>query len=132
MIKIRRSVFEAIIAHAKKDVPIEACGYLAGKNGVITRQYLMKNTDNSPEHFSFDPEEQFKVMRSVRNEGLDLIANYHSHPETPARPSREDIRLAFDPNILYFIISLAQANIDVKAFRINSSTVEKAEIEVIE
>ena len=132
MIKIKKYIIDSLIEHARKDVPIEACGYLAGKDGVITKQYKLKNIDNSAEHFSFDPKEQFEVMKMVRAEGLEIITNYHSHPSTPARPSEEDISLAFDPEISYVIISLAQEKIDIKSFRIINSQVEKEEILIIE
>jgi len=109
----------------------EACVCLAGKEGVITHFYRLTNVDHSPEHFSFDPAEQFQTVKDARSKGLQIFANYQSHPETPSRPSQEDIRLAFDPNISYLIISLAQKDADVKSFRIQNGTVEKEEIKVI-
>ena len=99
MIYIKQSVLDQIVSHAKHDLPTEACGYLAGNDGVITHGYQLTNTDHSPEHFSFDPAEQFQTVRDARDKGLQILANYHSHPETPARPSVEDIRLAYDPEI---------------------------------
>lgn len=132
MIKIPRSAYDAMIAHALKDTPIEACGYLAGINGEVAYDIPMKNTDASNEHFSFDPQEQFDAFKKTQKEGLRLIAVYHSHPETPARPSEEDIRLAFDPNVSYIIVSLASETPDVKSFIIKNKTVEKEEIVIIE
>ncbi len=131
MIGITRDVAEDIIEHAKKDIPVEACGYLAGKNGLISKSYRMTNIDNSPEHFSFDPKEQFDVVRKVRSEGLEIIANYHSHPVTPARPSKEDINLAYDPNISYVIISLEGGREDIKSFSIENSDIKIEEIKII-
>ncbi len=131
MIRISREIAEDIKEHAKKDTPIEACGYLAGKNGIITNSYRMTNIDNSTEHFSFDPEEQFDVVRKARGEGLEIIANYHSHPVTPARPSQEDINLAYDPDISYLIVSLAEGREDIKSFSIKESEVKNEKIEVI-
>ena len=110
---------------------MEACGYLAGKEGVITNHYELTNIDKSPEHFSFDPQEQFDVMKKTRDENLDIIANYHSHPETPARPSVEDIKLAYDPNIKYFIVSVASEVPIVKAFSIVAGKVENIEFEIV-
>jgi proteasome lid subunit RPN8/RPN11 len=130
MISIKRDVLEKIIAHAKADLPNEACGYLAGNDNTITLSYQLTNIDHSPEHFSFDPAEQFKTVKDVRNKGLQIIANYHSHPETPARPSQEDIRLAYDPAIFYFIISLAQNEPVVKAFRIVNGAVTNEELTI--
>jgi proteasome lid subunit RPN8/RPN11 len=130
MISITRDVLDTIISHAKGDLPNEACGYLAGKDGLITVSYALTNIDHSPEHFTFDQAEQFATIKKARKEGLEIIANYHSHPVTPARPSVEDIRLAFDPDIYYFIISLAASEVDVKAFRIVSGNVKKVELHI--
>jgi len=98
---------------------------------VISHWYGLTNIDNSPEHFSFDPKEQFATVKDARSKGLQLLANFHSHPETPARPSQEDIRLAFDPNILYFIISFAAEKPDIKAFKIVNGVVEHIEIQIL-
>ncbi len=131
MIRITQEVAEDIIEHAKKDTPIEACGYLAGKNGIITNNYRMANIDNSPEHFSFDPKEQFDVVRKARSEGLKIIANYHSHPISPARPSQEDINLAYDPDISYVIISLEGGREDIRSFSIRNTEVKPQVIKII-
>ena len=131
MVDIKKQVIEAIVAHAKKEAPVEACGYLAGKNGVITRHYELTNMDHSPEHFSFDPAEQFNVVKQARDENLEIMANYHSHPASPARPSQEDIRLAYDPGICYFIVSLA-GDPEIKSFKIKNGVVTPQKIEISE
>lgn len=131
MLLISKEIIDAMIDHARQGLPEEVCGYLAGTGNQVTRHYQMTNIDHSNEHFSFDPAEQFQVVREVRKEGLEILANYHSHPETPARPSQEDIRLAFDPNISYVIVSLAAEIPEIKSFRIKNGEVEKEEIEVL-
>lgn len=132
MITLPKSILNAIVQQAKAELPNEACGLLAGKDNQIVKNYALTNVDASPEHFSFDPSEQFKTLRAARSEGLQILANYHSHPETPARPSQEDIRLAFDPNIVYIIVSLAQTEPVAKAFHIRNGVVEPVEIEVLD
>ena len=131
MLQIPQQIINDLFDHAKIGLPEEVCGYLAGVGREVTRQYRLTNIDHSNEHFSFDPKEQFQVVREARKDGLEILANYHSHPETPARPSQEDIRLAFDPNISYVIVSLADNLPDVKSFRIENGEVEKEEIQVI-
>ena len=79
----------------------------------------MTNVDASAEHFSFDPKEQFAAVKAARAEELDLVANYHSHPETPARMSTEDLRLANDSSIVYLIYSVADSTL--KAFTVDGS-----------
>ena len=131
MIRVPQHIIDGIIHQAKQELPNEACGYLVGKADEVSQQYPLTNTDHSPDHFSFDPAEQFDVLRSARNGGLEIVANYHSHPSTPARPSEEDIRLAYDPNILYFILSLAEATPVLKAFRIENGQVSQVEIKAV-
>ena len=131
MLIISQDIVNQLFEHANQGLPEEVCGYLAGSGREVTVHYELTNIDHSPEHFSFDPAEQFKVVREVRQAGLEILANYHSHPETPARPSVEDIRLAFDPNISYVIVSLAAEQPDIKSFIIRNGEVEKEEIQII-
>jgi proteasome lid subunit RPN8/RPN11 len=91
----------------------------------------MANTDQSNEHFTMEPKEQFAVVRDLRTKGVGMLAIYHSHPETPARPSEEDIRLALTPGVSYVIVSLAGTAPDVKSFRIESGEVTSEPIEII-
>jgi proteasome lid subunit RPN8/RPN11 len=126
MIIIPQSVIDGIIEQARNELPDEACGLLVGKENEVMKQYPLTNIDHSPEHFSFDPKEQFLVLKEARTQGLQIIANYHSHPESPARPSEEDIRLAFDPTIGYLILSLQeQENPVIKAFSIQEGKVKE-------
>jgi proteasome lid subunit RPN8/RPN11 len=131
MLQIPQQIIIDLFDHAKTGLPEEVCGYLAGTDSQVVKHFRLTNIDHSNEHFSFDPNEQFQVVREARKAGLQILANYHSHPETPARPSREDIRLAFDPNISYVIVSLSSEIPDIKSFRILNGEVEKEEIQVI-
>lgn len=130
MLTMRKSVSDGIIDHARAEKPFEACGYLAEKDGTVVRFFPLKNSDRSAEHFSFDPAEQFSVVRAIRGESLIAAAVYHSHPNTPARPSEEDIRLARDPDISYVIVSLAGDVPVMKSFRIRGSEVTPEDIAV--
>lgn len=129
--KILKNVVEELIAQARQDLPNESCGYLLGTNGVITLNYAMTNGDNRPEHFSFIPQEQFDAVRYARKNSLTVLANWHSHPSSPSRPSQEDIKLAYDSSIAYLILSLASESPVLNAFKINNGNVEKIELEII-
>ncbi|WP_080902841.1 M67 family metallopeptidase [Parabacteroides sp. Marseille-P3160] len=130
--KIKKDVYESILSQARAELPDESCGYLLGSNGVVTVNHAMTNIDHSPEHFSFDPQEQFNVLRYARKEKLEVIGNWHSHPNSPSRPSIEDIRLAYDPTIAYAILSLAGEEPVFKAFRITEGEVENIPLEIID
>lgn len=131
MIEIPQHIIDSIYKQAYDELPNEACGLLTGITGVVHKQYALTNVDHSPEHFSFDPQEQFKVLKEARANGQKIIANYHSHPETPARPSEEDKRLAFDPNIIYIIVSLAKEIPDIKAFALVNNCMQPCEIKIV-
>jgi thiamine biosynthesis protein ThiS len=112
---------EQMLAHAKAALPNEGCGLFAGEldaAGAKTARavYCLTNLDASPEHFSMEPKEQFAAIADMRKQGLTLLGNFHSHPSTPARPSAEDIRLAFDPALSYVIISLAESEPRLQSF----------------
>jgi len=130
MIQIPQQIVDGIIQQALAELPNEACGLLAGRENVVEKQYAMTNIDNSFEHFSFDPAEQFQVLRSARGLDLKITANYHSHPNTPSRPSQEDIRLAFDPDIFYLIVSLAAEIPVLKAFEIQNGVSTEVSIQI--
>ncbi len=130
--RIKKDIIDKIVAHAKGGVPIEMCGYLASQDGVVNRHYELTNVDNSEDHFTFDPKEQFDTVKDARNNGLEVCAVYHSHPVTPARPSAEDIKLAYDTNISYVIVSLADGGEDVRSFKIKDGQVSPEDIEIVE
>jgi proteasome lid subunit RPN8/RPN11 len=125
-------IVEEMFAQAEKEAPVEACGYLAGTGESVTRRYPMTNTDRSEEHFTLDPKEQFSVMKSVRQDGLNILAVYHSHPATPARPSEEDVRLAYDSSVVYVIVSLHAGTRTIRGFRIRQGKVEEEVLSIKE
>ncbi len=112
---ITQEAYDSILSQARRDAPIESCGYVLGtslsvgglEGVIITENRPLTNVDHSAEHFSFDPKEQFAAVKYARSNGLSIIGNWHSHPASPSRPSEEDKRLAFDPNAYYLILSLA-------------------------
>jgi len=135
MISIDGFELKKIVEQAKLEFPNECCGFLSGtKSGdeiIIKNIYPLTNLDRSSEHFSMDPKEQFSTIKIIREENMIFIGNYHSHPYTPSRPSEEDIRLAYDPNIIYGILSLEKEEQVFNLFKINKNGVIKLEYQVI-
>ncbi len=132
-LEIPACVFEQMLEQAKAQAPIEVCGILAGNDSKVEKLYKMTNADNSSNHFMMEPKEQFAVVKDIRSAGLEMLAIYHSHPETPARPSAEDIRLAFTPDVIYLIVSLQDANAPaVKGFLLEDGNVAKVSVKISE
>ena len=110
MITMSKNDYEIILKHARENLPEETCGLIAGtKDGndkSIQKVYCLTNIDHSNEHFSLDPKEQLAAVKDMRANGLVPLGNWHSHPESPSRPSEEDKRLAYDSTASYMILSL--------------------------
>lgn len=125
MIVMEREHYNKILTHAKENTPFEACGLLGGKiegdTKTVEKVYLLTNVDKSSEHFSMDPKEQFAAVKDMRQYKLELLGNFHSHPETPSRPSEEDKRLAYDSASSYLILSLAKKEPVLKSFLIDQN-----------
>lgn len=135
MIKLSESDYEKILAHAESELPNEACGLIGGvfEDGVkvIKKVYLLTNTDQSNEHFSMDPREQLSAIKDMRANGLVPLGNWHSHPESPSRPSDEDKRLAYDSKASYMILSLMdRENPELNSFHISGAHAEKEQLEI--
>ena len=131
MLRIKKDVWNAIVLQARREAPLEACGYLAEQEGVVAKHFPLTNADASAEHYSLQPEEQFAAVRQMRAAGQKLRAVYHSHPASPARPSEEDIKLAHDGSISYVIVSLLDGRETVRSFSICWSLVVPEEIEIL-
>lgn len=133
MIKLTKDDYEKIVEYARAQLPNEACGLIAGEkiggDKLIKKVYFLTNTDHSNEHFSLDPKEQLAAIKDMRANGLVPLGNWHSHPESPSRPSEEDKRLAYDKTASYLILSLMdRENPVLNSFRIDEATAEKEEL----
>ncbi len=140
-ITISRQDYDMMLEHSVKESPNEACGLIAGidhEEGYreIRKLYILTNTDHTNEHFTIDPKEQLAAVKDMRKEVLAPLGNWHSHPESPSRPSEEDKRLANDSRASYLILSLEDADNPVlNAFHIENAdgvkTVRKEELEIV-
>jgi proteasome lid subunit RPN8/RPN11 len=133
MIRLSKADYEKIVAHAESELPNEACGLIGGvidgADKDIKKVYLLTNIDHSNEHFSLDPKEQLAAIKDMRANGLVPLGNWHSHPESPSRPSDEDKRLAYDSKASYMILSLMdRENPVLNSFSIHGDVAEKEEL----
>lgn len=135
MITLHRSEYEKMLAHARKEAPVEACGLIGGtidgSDKHIEFVYILTNTDHAEEHFTLDPKEQLAAVKDMRAHGWVPLGNWHSHPASPSRPSEEDKRLAFDSKASYLILSLAAAEPVLNSFHIEGSDAEKEELVIL-
>ena len=122
MITLQRSQRDQILSYARAADPAECCGLIGGtQKSLASSIYPLRNiAANTTTSYEAAPEDLFNAQRQMRDNGEELLAIYHSHPRSvePA-PSQTDVRLAYYPQALYFIIGLAGPTPVMRAFRIS-------------
>ncbi len=118
------SICEEIIRWCLDGRPNEACGLIAGdgpplSGGRPKRFVGMANAAESPYRYLLDPQEQLSVMLDLDDRGEDVWGIVHSHVASPAVPSVTDVGLAFYPESLYVVCSLASAEPELRAWTIS-------------
>ncbi|WP_217914601.1 Mov34/MPN/PAD-1 family protein [Miltoncostaea marina] len=127
--RLPRPLAEELVAHAIADLPNECCGMISGTDGVARRVHRATNAEASPFMYVMDGREQLRIMDAIDDAGEDLIAIYHSHTRSAAYPSRTDVELAFFPDTLYLIVSIADRDApDIRAFRLSRGAPEGEQI----
>jgi proteasome lid subunit RPN8/RPN11 len=129
VIELDRSLLDEIVAHCQGEYPNEACGLVAGKEGIALGVIPMRNADVSPATYRFDPDEQYRVFEEMEEEGLGVFGIFHSHTHSEAYPSATDRRQAFYPEAHYLILSLQdRAAPQLRGFRILDGEVTEEDV----
>ena len=121
VVHLKQKHVDQIIAHAREESPQECCGLIGGSAEDTARSiYRARNVAVQPlVTYEAAPEDLFLAQRTMRERGEQLIAIYHSHPRaTDPQPSQTDVRLAYYPSAVYFIVGLGSEEPCVRAFRI--------------
>ncbi|MEZ4501959.1 MAG: M67 family metallopeptidase [Dehalococcoidia bacterium] len=142
MPRIPQSAIDEMVAHAREDLPNEACGMLhRAADGAIST-HRVKNAAASPYRYEMDPLQMMRLEQRRDESGEALFAIYHSHVASEARPSPTDVRMAFwppgeieaepmYPETYYVLVSLAAEPPSVRAFHIRrGGVIEEEAIEV--
>jgi proteasome lid subunit RPN8/RPN11 len=108
-LSISAALADELLAHARAEVPNEACGILSGSvaNGTATAYHPARNADASPYVYTLHPDDLVRIVLAVDDAGDDLVAIFHSHTHTPAEPSATDRRQAMYPDAFYLLATLA-------------------------
>ena len=124
-IRLKREHIDAMVAHALEDAPIECCGLLAAKDGVVAAVRRAKNKEASPYRFSIAPLETRKHEQPLDDAGMELVGFYRSHTGSHAVPSPTDIRMMgpfFGPPFVHFVIGVAdREKPEVRVWHIDGS-----------
>lgn len=135
MLRIDQATFDAIVAHARRDHPDEACGVVAGPAGSQRPERVieMLNAERSPTFYRFDAAEQLRVWREMDDRDEEPVVIYHSHTATEAYPSRTDISYAGEPEAHYVVVSTRDpVRVEFRSFRIVDGVVTEEEVDIVE
>jgi proteasome lid subunit RPN8/RPN11 len=135
VLRIRRDLVDAMVDHARRDHPDEACGVLAGPVGSERpeRFIAMINAERSPNFYRFDSMEDIRLERELDARGEERVVIYHSHTATEAYPSRTDVNIAGYPEAHYVLISTRDPDVhELRSFRIIDGEVTEEPVEVVE
>jgi proteasome lid subunit RPN8/RPN11 len=137
VLRLDQATYDAIVAHAKRDHPDEACGIVAGAEGsdVPSRHVPMINAAGSPTFYEFDSGELLALYKEMWDSDEEPVVIYHSHTATEAYPSRTDIGLANEPGAHYVLVSTAEHGnsegpVEFRSYRIVDGEVTEEEVTV--
>jgi proteasome lid subunit RPN8/RPN11 len=135
VLTIDSAILSAIVAHARRDHPDEACGVVAGPAGsdLPTRHIAMVNAARSMTFYEFDSMEQLRVWREMDDNDEEPVVIYHSHTATEAYPSRTDISFAGEPTAHYLLVSTRDPDHEeIRSFRIVDNVVTEEEVNIVD
>ena len=135
VLTIDRATRDAIVAHARRDHPDEACGIVAGPEGSDrpARFVPMLNAARSPTFYEFDSTDLLHLYKQLDANDEEPVVVYHSHTATEAYPSRTDISYASEPNAHYVLVSTRdEDSVEFRSYRIVDGVVTEESVEVVE
>ena len=125
-------ILDQLVRHARSCLPEEACGFLVGRDGLVARFVPSENILKSKTAYSVAPEFLFELFRQLRNSGEELLAVYHSHPNSAAVLSTKDILEAHYPDSAQVVVSLQnKQQPEVRAYRVVAGKVSDVELHAI-
>lgn len=129
VVRLTRDQVERMVAQAQAEAPNECCGVLLGRGDDVQEVFPGRNVDESPHTYLMDPQDQLRAFRTMDERGWELVGIYHSHPLTPAYPSKTDVARALYPDARYVIVSLhAPGRPEIRAFRILDGQISKEDV----
>jgi len=131
MLILGKGFFDRVVSQCLREFPNEACGILAGNAGKVVKVFEAANADKSPSSYLMEPKEQLRIIKEIRNSGLEMSGIYHSHVASEAYPSSRDLELAFYPEASYVIVSLIdKSNPRIRSFKIADGGITEEEVKI--
>lgn len=128
---LRKDHWHKMLEHVEQNVPLEACGLLAGKNGQVEQVILVRNQARSAVRFVMDPYEQLEAFNQIDSNGLELLGIFHSHPAGPETVSPTDIaEAAYD--VVHLVWSRIQGPWHLRGFWIENGSATEVSLQIVD
>jgi proteasome lid subunit RPN8/RPN11 len=132
-VTISPELVEAIVTHARAEAPNEACGLIVGSapaadGGTPLRFEPTRNKAASPYRYEIHPDDLLRLTIATDDADEVFWAIVHSHVRSRAYPSPTDVGLAFYPDALYVLVSLAEDEPALGAYRILDGEIRRVEL----
>jgi proteasome lid subunit RPN8/RPN11 len=123
-------MWDAIVAHARQEYPRECCGIISGHHGRLESLHALRNIAEGNVFYEIDPQQLMQLeFGALEQTGAEIVAIYHSHPESQAYPSATDLELAYWPEAVYLICSLEnQAEPGIRGFRMRDGVISEVQL----
>ena len=135
MVTLPRALADEMIAHARSELPNEACGIFGGTlDFALSTFHPARNADASPYRYRVEAADLLRITFAIEDdEGQEVAAIYHSHTMSPPRPSRTDMeRAVLFPTTAFLIVSLASDPPEIRAWRLpEGKPPEALELEIV-
>ena len=135
-LRLSAELTEAIVDHARAEMPNEACGLLAGTvaTGLAHAFHPARNAHPSPYRYSLDPDDLVRITFAIERAGDELLAIVHSHPRTEPEPSPTDRRAAAlyprTPQVIVGLEDDGDATPRLRAWRIGAGDDEEIAVRI--
>ena len=128
---LSKAHWQEMLEHVDRQVPLEACGLLAGKNNRVEKVILIQNQAQSPVRFVMDPYQQLEAFNWIESNGLELLGIFHSHPAGPGTVSTTDIaEAAYE--VIHLIWFRNQHHWQARGFWIENGRATEVPLQIIE
>ncbi|MBF0611923.1 MAG: M67 family metallopeptidase [Magnetococcales bacterium] len=130
---IPRSIINKMFSHAQRSLPRECVGLLSGSGQTVSHWHPLVNIAEGEHTFLAEPAGQIAAFRTIREEGRQLLAIYHSHPHASTNPSSRDLAELYYPDALQVIIAMnTEGRMEMACFLLEGDRLIHPELHICE
>src|SRR5262245_50739745 len=132
VLEIPANIRDAMVAHCRREAPLECCGLLGGRSGRVSTFHPLLNIAKSETRYLADPRQSVGAWVWLREHNLEILAIYHSHPRSEAVPSATDLRENYWGETPRIIVSLLTEPPTIRNWRLDAVRYEELSWSLIE